>query len=517
MTSPLLALFARSLREDVRARLTYFARAGLVIVILLFLSMTQMQLGWSSAPGLRFFQTVMTINCVFILLAGLSYFAAAITEEKEEMTLGLLRMTNLNPLSILLGKSTSRVCGALLLLAAQFPFTLLAVSLGGVSVGQIVACYCTLGAFIVLLSNLALLCSVVCRRTGAAAALTAAVLVGGFVIVPVLTFFATLPRRFGATTSDSAWVGALETLSEWIAKASPFSRLQEILATGFADGPWCWQVASNLAIGAGCFLLAWAVFEVFCNEQPEAGPSRGMLARSTSIFRRTGAGRTWSRALAWKDFYFVAGGKVAMAAKFALYAVPLIAMRVWPQKWGGPTDWDDAGGVFCFWMGLALVAELSFASARVFRVERQWKTLSSLAMLPMSMRRIAYQKLLGCVPALLPCLAYLALGAILATHRKANDFAHIDGDAALAIFYGLVVQAAFFFHLVAWLSLRMKRGALAVALGLHFLLQFFGAAFFAMVFRDSSALVLASALLIGLTGFLHVSIILRLETLAAED
>ena len=52
-------------------------------------------------------------------------------EEKEEQTLGLLRMTGLSPLSILLGKSTSRLCGALLLLAAQFPFTIFAVTLGG--------------------------------------------------------------------------------------------------------------------------------------------------------------------------------------------------------------------------------------------------------------------------------------------------------------------------------------------------------------------------------------------------
>src|SRR5258707_14551377 len=107
MTSPLLALFIRSLREDSRLKFTYFARAGLVTVILLFLFTTQSSLGWANAPGLRFFETVIVVDLVFVLLAGVSYFSSAISEEKEEMTLGLLRMTNLNPLSILLGKSRS--------------------------------------------------------------------------------------------------------------------------------------------------------------------------------------------------------------------------------------------------------------------------------------------------------------------------------------------------------------------------------------------------------------------------
>src|SRR5439155_21710329 len=121
---------------------------------------TQESMRWLGAPGLRFFQAVVQINFFFITLAGVGYFASAITEEKEEMTLGLLRMTSLNPLSILLGKSTSRVFGAVLLLLAQFPFTLLAVSLGGVSVAQVMAVYCTLGAYVFLLSNVALFCSV---------------------------------------------------------------------------------------------------------------------------------------------------------------------------------------------------------------------------------------------------------------------------------------------------------------------------------------------------------------------
>jgi len=128
---PALALFERSLRLETRSALICWSRAGLLVVILLVLYTIQSlaRIGWYGAPGLHFLQELVWVNLVFITLAGLSYFASAITEEKEEMMLGLLRMTDLNPVAILLGKSTSRLVGALLLLLVQAPFILLAVAL----------------------------------------------------------------------------------------------------------------------------------------------------------------------------------------------------------------------------------------------------------------------------------------------------------------------------------------------------------------------------------------------------
>ncbi|HEY2082791.1 MAG TPA: hypothetical protein VGI88_08390, partial [Verrucomicrobiae bacterium] len=139
MKLPALALFERALRLETRSITICLGRAGLLGVILLFLLPIQQLArgGWYGAPGLRFLQEMVWVNLIFITLAGLSYFASAITEEKEEMMLGLLRMTNLNPIAILLGKSTSRLIGAFLLLLVQVPFILLAVTLGGVGLLQV--------------------------------------------------------------------------------------------------------------------------------------------------------------------------------------------------------------------------------------------------------------------------------------------------------------------------------------------------------------------------------------------
>ena len=108
----LLALFTRSVRELLRSKLSYLACGAVIGIIFLLLLGAQSGATATTAPGLKFFASVLIVVLIFITLAGVSYFATAITEEKEEGTLGLLRMTDLDPLSILLGKSTSRLTAA---------------------------------------------------------------------------------------------------------------------------------------------------------------------------------------------------------------------------------------------------------------------------------------------------------------------------------------------------------------------------------------------------------------------
>ena len=521
--SPLLALFARSLREDSRAKMTYIARVGLVILILLFLLTVSESFGWGNAPGLRFFSSVVYINFFFIILAGFSHFASAITEEKEEMTLGLLRMTNLNALSILLGKSTSRVVNALLLLAAQFPFTLLAISLGGVAGRQIVAAYSTLGAFIIFLANLALLASVVCRRSTGAAVLTGLTLFVFFAAVPFLHWMTMLPTYIGITTTPSRPVAALGALADAVNLASPLNRLSAILATGFSDGPVGVQVWSNVAAGAVCFLLAWSVFEIFCNEQQEAAQPRSLVARRTTLFRGFSAGRAWTHALAWKDFYFLTGGKSWMAIKFLLYGL-LLALIVWvPRRWNNTPSLTQFGATAMWLSFLIGTVETWFLAASFLRHERRWKTLSSLAMLPVTMRQIACQKLLGCLPSLLPALTYFALGFVcLLAGRQPGDFAFFGWskwtlNSVLGVSLWLA-QGVLFLHLVAWLSLHLKRGALPAGIAIYFVLTMFMGIIGALLSR-AGEVVLPLMLILSLVviGIFHVKIGTRLEALAEED
>jgi hypothetical protein len=517
MTSPLLALFIRSLREDSRLKFTYFARAGLVTVILLFLFFTQANFGWTNAPGLRFFELVVFINLAFVILAGLSYFSSAISEEKEEMTLGLLRMTNLNPLSILLGKSTSRLCTAVLLFAAQFPFTLLAITLGGISFRQIFAAYLTIGAFLIFVSNLALLASVVCRRTSGAAVLTGVALLFFFAVVPLAAWIAQLPIRLGILQIGNGFTDALNGMAELALAASPFIQVDKILTTGFVDGVFTFQIWSNIAMGFVFFLCSWAIFEIFCGEQKESAPTRAGLARSRGRRRALfSPGRPWKLALAWKDFYFTTGGKLWILIKLIIYGTPLVVIRCWPQQLSGPPSWTDFGfGTFWIMAGFICV-ELAFAASNIFRNEHQGQTLSSLAMLPQGLSRIAYEKLLGVLPSLFAAGIYFAFSVPLIASTVLESSAHANDDDWMGLMYA-ASQIVFFLHLVTVLSLYVKRGALPLAIGIHFILLLFTSVTATVVFRNQSGFFLLTFLTLIAITFLHVHVGQRLQTLAAEE
>ena len=527
MNSALLALFTRALREDVRSKSMYWARAGLVGLVLLYLATTHMSMGWAGAPGLVFFKSIVFINFFFISLAGLSYFASAITEEKEETTLGLLRMTNLNPLSILLGKSASRQIGALLLLVSQVPFTLLAVALGGVTLAQIVAAYSCLAAYTLFLGNVALFFSVMMRRSIHAAILTGIALfiflLGALIIrYPVLaslSFFQVIDSKNPGPALDAF-------LTSW-QHASPYTRLGEIGVTGFHDGPVCFQVVSNVLLGVVFFLGAWAVFDVFCNEQPDAAPARGLLFKSGKRVRIFTPGRPWAGALRWKDFHFLGGGHAGVFGKFIAYGCLLGAMGLVSGKFSNRAiNWKDMG-YFAMWtMFIAFAFEVAFIAARVFRQERIWKTWSSLAMLPMSTRRIACQKILGCLIATWPAVLFFAVGAGLVADDLMKGLASLFsfsrqtgsdlGWVAISGFAFAILQTIFFYHLVADLSLRLKWGALPLSIGIAYVgtSMMVGVAYF--MFKEAAFFVLDLAVGI-LIVVLHHRIGHRLEEIAAED
>src|SRR5262245_60258699 len=165
-----LAMLHRAIRLDARLVRTHLFREGFALLVYggLIFAQISSSVTLVGAPGLKLFNTMTYLNLILISLAGVSFFATAITEEKEEETLGLLKMAGIDPLGILLGKSTSRLLGTILLLLVQIPFILLAITLGGVTLGQVLAAYCSLAAYMILLANVGLFCSVRYRRGGTA-------------------------------------------------------------------------------------------------------------------------------------------------------------------------------------------------------------------------------------------------------------------------------------------------------------------------------------------------------------
>jgi ABC-type transport system involved in multi-copper enzyme maturation permease subunit len=483
---PIFALFVRSLREQSRAKLTSISRGAIALLILLFIVGNERNFTNNSAPGQWVLVMLVMLNFFAIAIFGLSTFASAITEEKEDDTLGLLQMTRLNPLAILLGKSTARLCEGLLLLAVQVPFTMLCITLGGVSLDQVLRCYAILAAFLFLLCNVALLWSVVCRRTGRATAMTA--LTGViFYVIPLFLFPIALGARFSGRTV-SRWY---ESVSQWSISINPVLDLTRTVVPRGSMPFATDSMAFSLIGGMVCFALAWLLFAPCCNSGAEPVAQRREKVITSAGRPRSARSRPGNRAIAWKDFHFHGGGWRGLVIRFVVY-VAIALLLIW---WVATIDRSSLGAEsigIAFWMFgvMAFSIEIGLVSARIFGIERKRKTLGTLYTLPIGTGRLVREKILGALPQLLPSAAVASLGLALLTMGRDGRFWRLDNSEYVAGWILGVSQYALFAVLVMYLSLRMRRAAFAAGLSIMFA-AFMFVGFFADSYRgDGISLVL---------------------------
>ena len=437
-----LAMLHRAIRLDARLKRTHIFRVSFAALMYLSLLYAWVSSSMVGAPGLRLFSTMTYLNLVLISLAGISFFATAITEEKEEDTLGLLMLAGINPLGILLGKSTSRLLGAILLLLVQLPFTLLAITLGGVTLDQVVSAYCSLTAYMVLLANVGLLCSVAYRRGGTASIVTLLFILGylGAAHVIKAVQFGFL---HGGLIADRGDVNRyFDRAADWCRDASVFHRVQTIMQTGYAESPIGFQVLVSLGGALAFFVVAWVGFHRFTRgSQTTERPRADLLARFIGL-GRSRRSRPGSHAVAWKEFHFVAGGLPIQLAKFAIYGA-VTALVFWAADRYYNFPLSRAGQQVVWAMLAAVVVESSLYASVMFHDEWRDKTLPLLTMLPIKPSSILTSKFVGCAPALIPAAFWLLVGCA------------IWPDGPQEIINCLILPSRWFFALVLLLFLTL--------------------------------------------------------------
>ncbi|HUT37288.1 MAG TPA: ABC transporter permease [Planctomycetota bacterium] len=512
MSLPILALFERSLRVESRAMGTYVKRLGLAAFIFFCLISAHLTSELYGAAGLRFFSSVVYATFIFLSLAGVGYFASAVAEEKEEATLGLLKMSNLNALAILLGKSTSRLLGVVTLLLAQVPFTLLAITLGGVSLGQVVAAYATLLAYLLLLCNVALFASVACQQVRSATVVTG-LLVGGFLLAAPLCH--ALAWEFPPGSGAHRAVAAV---AEGLTRANPVARIGEIMATGFDEGPFGVQVVSNALAALAFFGLAWLTFEFFTREEKDVSPVRTAFVRRWSPLRWFGVSRPWGLALAWKDFHFLAGGRMMVVGRF-VGTIALVGVFAWIAGLNRHREVraEEIGGMLMFCsLGLAALDLAGYVS-RMFRTEVQWHTLPELMLLPVSTRQLAWSKFVGVLPALVPYAVTFFLGALLCPEGFGEGV-----EAILGTVYGWhgICQYIAFVCFAGYLSVVWRRAGAPAALGIWLVGNWVLFFFLSFTFRSAGSVegmfVLLSILFFVFAVVCYRATMARVERLAGE-
>lgn len=486
------ALLVRSLRSDARLARFHLLRLALGIVVLLVLWSTHQNMQWRASPGREFYTGLTVCNLLAITVAGATFFAMAISEEREEQTLPLLKMADIGPLPLLLGKWLPRMVTALLLLSIQIPFTLLAITMGGVSWSHIVATNWMLLGYLILVGNLGLFVSVWNYHTGGAFGVTAVSLVCLLLGGPILGELVTAPRL-----QSMVWL--LEPLRAFLSGLNPFMRIGGVMGNFGPGGAFGlpFQVWMSLVLGGVFFLGSWISFDYATSLEPSGKTfvmrlrdgwtllwNRAIPSRPASTFRPVAAGakpasarrtpglrRVWAMPIVYKDFHQIAGGPVAMLSR--IFGYGLICVGTWGAflAAGAPfqSDFGRAisalGMITAFFSLWFLGIEAAFVAARLYRSEIKDRTWATLSLLPRSIPQIAYAKLAGAAIGLLPALMLLIGGSLLALPEWQREFQHFRFTEVLAIVF-FTLQVLTGIQLAMFLSVALDFAAwpLAVAM-----------------------------------------------------
>ena len=430
MFSGVLALLERSLRVDARAWGPHLARFGLMTAIYVAVCFATATSMWFGAPGLRFFRYILYLNLTFMTLTGISFFSTAITEEKEEDTLGLMQMAGIPPLGILLGKSIGRLIQALLLIAVQYPFTLLAVTMGGVTPIQLRAAYAAMIAYMVLLAGVGLLCSTLAARNRSAS----------FRMTIALIVYVALPKYCLWSLGLLGTMPYFSSTFEWISESCVFFQINEILSSGPGVIVFSPQVITNLGLGTVGFLMSWAFFGLANRDPATEATTRGLVSRNRGFIRVFSPGRPRLDALVWKEFHFGTGGFAGILIRTVLFVslycliVAVTQMGFTGLRWG-PASWYGATGTYLTLMMFFITFDAGPLLSRCLHEEIRGQTLAALMMLPKCTGKILYPKILGSLLGWLPGPIFLLLGVLVLPEglRCTRDFFHRPGPPYLFI------------------------------------------------------------------------------------
>lgn len=475
MFAQTLAFLTRSIRQESRLLTHHLVRGALVLLALILFFVKVIEAPRRGASGL-FLVTSITNCCYYCLtLLGIMYFSLAITEEKEEETLPLLRMTGVRNFTLLIGKSLPRLAIVVLLIMVSSPFLLLSITLGGVVPEQIIALVVGMMCYAFCLSQMGLFCSTICRSSQRAVGLT-------IVLWILLEFSGWIFRLFAFGCRQ--WGFAIlqryfNQASQFLWQRSMWEASSEFLMYERGENIWHVQMTFHICVALCFFGLSWVLFEPMNQASLALGASasenitRGLASRTHGVRSL----RCWDTALTWKSWQFLVGGwfwivVLTIAMPFVSIGLVLgISVLV-----DAPVHAAVYGSTLMTVGGVSFAVFLARLFGNVLNREIYQQTLVSLCMLPRRRGKILSELYLGLVPGLLAPLFCFGLGfvwmsAVEPRFIEAFFFNVVVRPWSWAIFGWLVMTV----HIGTLLSVYLRRGSMLIAVSVcYFAIPFIG-------------------------------------------
>jgi hypothetical protein len=450
--SPLVTFFLRETALIVRARNSVWSRLVFVLIsigtvgVIIYAGLygpIVRRAGWLAFGGL------MLVNSYFAFVLTTTYFSKAISSEREQGTLDMLRITGLSAFALLAGKGTSQFVRTLLLFATQIPLCALCVVMGGITAGEIAAAYTLVLAILFFSTHTALFWSVVSKSSRHASHST----LGTFLVLYIVPW-----AFFISSNYRGVFPPFVVESMEWLAKVNPVAAYRYVTNTG--EVPWT-AVIFHVVIGIAFFAGAVALFERTCRQQKPAVTDIPRLAHGNKP-RRGPLPRVGTRPLMWKEYYFAAGGPRGARLRWLIYPACCVvaAILMYPDGMHEGYALVHIGAAMLMTGLIGLCSEIPYAATRLFGMETMNRTLGDIAILPLRTRRIVGEKILGYVPSFLPPLACLLAGAALtSTKIRAELLPDVDWPF---VFY-VALQVALLLVLTVHFSFYQARTAFGLA------------------------------------------------------
>ncbi|MCA9094497.1 MAG: hypothetical protein KDA68_13490 [Planctomycetaceae bacterium] len=478
------ALFSRRMNRDARDwKFHLLIACSMLFLLAQATAMAIPALNRAPAVGLIFLRVWGKVGLFFIIVLGISYFVQLLAEEKEQGTLGLVKLTGIGPLGILIGLFGSRLTQALVIFTLQLPFVVWSVTLGGVTFHQAVALFVTLLSTLFLAGNLALFASVVCSNAATASGACFLILVGLSLGYGSCFLLQAAISNGTLVFSGAPLVGSMcDSIISNVQLISPYHRLGSILVTGYSDPLINPQVVASLILGCSLFRLSWRRFEKFTNQTEPVLPARNIKLTIRKEKGTRKSQRCWNNPYVWREFQFsgkglkgVAGGILIVAGLAILLqlGLPLILERVGYLEYEIPQMMDGAWIAWMFVTG-TLSAVLPFALiGGALTNELKGQTLSTLFLVSRRPDQILRNLILGRFLMVAQLPVWLALGMFFIwigdPSRRISPY--LDGwliHAVLALLIILLwVYASIFFGVAAmrldFIKSQILKGLVVIA------------------------------------------------------
>lgn len=464
-------------------RMAVVAFGGIIVLMGLFSANAAM----GSPSGLVVFSWLAVAALVAICPIGLVAAGSSIMSEKEDRTIGLLFLSDITLGQFAAGKLLVSLFAVTVSLLSLVPMLMLAMSLGGIGAGQILASLAIIVCTAFLAVSVGLFAGAVTSSEKRMHSLLALLGLMMFVLPP--PFFALLhelPRV--RLPWEVLWV------------TSPFAAISHVLEGRLFD-----LAAFNcvLSIGLGLIFVLLAVTVLRARRTDLDTPSEtgGILGwlRSVRPGRWFVLPPVTGNPVAWRELHVVYGGVKAAWLQYGLMVLGCCVILLLIKMEVGK-EWDlvDVGktavvmifilSLFVLW----LVSVSRFGAA--FSKEKSQRTISMLLTTDMTDSEIIRGKVTGVLRSMAPWLTsvvvfggaiVLYLGSEVLFSRSDYSWRHFKEVVMGSSFVGAEYIAGWlcFSSLALWLSVRYKRNvALGVCVLAMVLWNTIGRTFQGMVF-----------------------------------